>query len=224
MRELSNELKNRKIDYNKLITYGFIFEQWSYVYNRLICDGEFEVKIEIVDNLVLSSLIEVEFNEEYILVDVLNSQGDFIGKIRKEYESVLNDFIKQCTVIHIFKSKQANTIINYIKEKYNDELEYLWKKFPNNAIWRNKLNNKWYGAILSLTANKIGLDSLEDIEILDLRYPSEAIKQIIDNVKIFPGYHMNKNNWITIKLDGTVDDSELFNLIDISFNLSINAK
>lgn len=222
MRKLLKEFENRKIEYNKLIDYGFILDKEVYIYRRLICDGEFEVKIEINNNLVLTSVIEIEFNEEYILVDILNSQGNFVGKVKDEYESVINDFISQCTVIHIFKSNQANVVINYVKEKYNDELEYLWKKFPNNAIWRNKKNNKWYGAILTITANKIGLDSLQKIEILDLRYASNLIEQIVDNVKIFSGYHMNKKNWITIKLDGSVDDKYLFELIDGSFNLSNN--
>lgn len=224
MRKLLKELENRKIDYSKLLTYGFVYNQGFYSYKKLIYDDKFEVRIKIVDNMVFSSVIEVEFNDEYILVDVFNSQGGFVGKIKEEYEAVIKDFINHCTIIYIFKAKQSNIIINYIREKYHDELEYLWKKFPKNAIWRNKQNNKWYGAILTISAHKIGLDSKDEIEILDLRYPSLSIEQIIDNINIFPGYHMNKKNWITVKLDESIDNNTLFRLIDISFNLSINAK
>ncbi len=38
----------------------------------------------------------------------------------------------------------------------------------------------------------------------------------------FAGYHMNKKHWITIKLDGSVNINEIYELIDNSYNLSKN--
>lgn len=60
------------------------------------------------------------------------------------------------------------------------------------------------------------------VEILDLRYQKNDIKNIIDNYKIFPGYHMNKDNWITIILDGRVELEEIYQLIDNSYQLSLH--
>ena len=100
-------------------------------------------------------------------------------------------------------------------------MEYLWKKFPNNAVWRNKDNNKWYGVLLVLSESKLGIDSDDIIDIIDLKYQKDNIKEIIDNKKVFEGYHMNKDNWITIKLDGSVDIKEIYKLIDNSFGLSL---
>jgi predicted DNA-binding protein (MmcQ/YjbR family) len=37
---------------------------------------------------------------------------------------------------------------------------------------------------------------------------------------IFPAYHMNKNNWITIWLDGTLPNGLIFELIKKSYLLS----
>lgn len=34
---------------------------------------------------------------------------------------------------------------------------------------------------------------------------------------IFPAYHMNKEHWITVLLDGTVEEEKIFELIDTSF-------
>ena len=39
--------------------------------------------------------------------------------------------------------------------------------------------------------------------------------------KIFAGYHMNKNSWITIKLDGSIKIEKIFELIDNSYKLSL---
>ena len=115
-----------------------------------------------------------------------------------------------------------NKIIKYVKEKYNDDLEFLWKKFPNkNAIWRNKTNNKWYGALLVISERKLEIESDKIVEIIDLRYPKDKIKQVIDNDKIFPGYHMNKESWITIRLNGDMSTKKIFELIDNSHKISL---
>jgi len=73
-----------------------------------------------------------------------------------------------------------------------DELEFLWTKFPDNAVWRRKDNSKWYGAILTVSRNKLGLSSNEVAEIIDLRLEKEQMSKTIDNEHYFPGWHMNK--------------------------------
>ena len=62
------------------------------------------------------------------------------------------------------------------------------------------------------------------VEIIDLRYQKEKIETILNNTKIFPGYHMNKKSWITIKLDESLDTTDIFKLIDNSYQLSIGNK
>lgn len=62
------------------------------------------------------------------------------------------------------------------------------------------------------------------IEILDLRYQKEEIKEFVDGKRIYPGYHMNKNSWITIILDGSIENESLFELIDNSYYLSVGNK
>ncbi len=96
----------------------------------------------------------------------------------------------------------------------------MWEKFPNNAIWRNKDNNKWYGALLIVEKSKIGIEEEGSIEIIDLLLEQEKIEKIVDNEKYFAGYHMNKKHWITIKLDGSVNINEIYKFIDNSYNLS----
>ena len=65
------------------------------------------------------------------------------------------------------------------------------------------------------------LDQISPIESSDLRFQKENIHKIIDNNRFYPGYHMNKNNWITIKLDNSVETKKIFELIDNSYNLSL---
>ncbi|MCI8412096.1 MAG: hypothetical protein HFJ40_06705 [Clostridia bacterium] len=224
MRNLDNKLKNRAINYDKLLKYGFKEENDIYIYKKNIYDGQFEVNIVISDTKKYSKLIDIENEMEFALVDIEDSTGKFIGGLRKDYEGIIEDIIIKCTNKEVFISNQAKEIINYIKQKYNDELEYLWEKFDDNAIWRNKQNNKWYGALLIISESKLGIESDKMIEIIDLRYQKEKIQNIVDNKKVFPGYHMNKKTWITIKLDNSLDTETIYNLIDNSYKLSIGNK
>lgn len=220
MRNLNKGFENKIIEYEKLLEYGFILKDNKYILEKSINNNLFQVIVEISKDNSVSKVVDLATKEEYILVDVSSSAGDFVGRVKAEYDNILNDIIEKCTTLNIFKSKQTKMIIQYVKEKYKDDLEYLWKKFPNNAIWRNKRNNKWYGALLVVSENKLGISSDKVVEIIDLRYQKDKLKEVIDHNKILEGYHMNKNSWITIRLDESVEIEEIYKLIDNSYKLS----
>lgn len=222
MRNLENYFKDRKINYDRLIEYGFILKEDNYYYEKIINDGVFKIVIEINKQQKIAKVIDLLNDQEYNLVDVKGATGNFVGKIKEIYETLINDIIDKCSDVDVFKSKQTIAIINYVKAKYDNDLEFLWKKSPKNAIWRNQNNRKWYGAVLVISKDKLKIESNEMVEILDLRYQKNDIKNIIDNYKIFPGYHMNKDNWITIILDERVELEEIYQLIDNSYQLSLH--
>lgn len=120
----------------------------------------------------------------------------------------------------IFKSELAQAVIKYVKEKYNGELEFLWEKFPQNAIWRNQRNRKWYGALLVVEKKKIGMSEEGEVEIIDVLAEPEKIAAMVDGEKYLAGYHMNKKHWLTLKLDGCVSEEEICDLIDKSYQLA----
>ena len=222
MRNLENYFKDRKINYDRLVEYGFILKEDNYYYEKVINDGVFKIVIEINKQQKIAKVIDLLNDQEYNLVDVKGVTGNFVAKIKEIYEALINDIIDKCSDVDVFKSKQTIAIINYVKAKYDNDLEFLWKKSPKNAIWRNQNNRKWYGAVLVISKDKLKIESNEMVEILDLRYQKNDIKNIIDNYKIFPGYHMNKDNWITIILDGRVELEEIYQLIDNSYQLSLH--
>lgn len=43
---------------------------------------------------------------------------------------------ESCFDRDIFQSEYANLVIQYVMEKYQRGLEYLWERFPINAVWR----------------------------------------------------------------------------------------
>lgn len=55
---------------------------------------------------------------------------------------------------------------------------------------------------------------------INLKYPKETIHEVRGLfAEIVPGYHMNKDNWNTVYLDGKLEDTFIMELIDISYDL-----
>lgn len=207
-------------DENKLEIYGFKKENGVFFYQTKILDGQFLMLVYIKEGEVQTKLIDTDNECEYTLHNMSGIQGEFVAKVRTEYEDVLSDIRNKCFINDIFKSDDAKAIMQYVSQKYDTPLEFLWKKFSDNAIYRRKDNQKWFAALLIIDRNKIGLDGDGKIEILDLRMDPTQKDSIIDNKKYFPGYHMNKKSWYTICLNGSIKNNEIFERIDMSYELA----
>lgn len=120
-----------------------------------------------------------------------------------------------------FKSPQARELIKYVANQYGRELEFLWQKFPDNAVWRRGDNDKWFGALLTVKKSKIEAGDDTPVEILDIRCTPDMLDFVVDGKKIFPGWHMNKRHWITIILDGRMSINQIESLLDNSYEIAL---
>ena len=214
--------KNRKINTGRILSFGFTEREKDYIYCTGLINGQLKMTVIITKDGKMTSEIRDSFSEEiYIIHKVSNSNGVFVGKVREEHNRIIADIIENCFERDIFKSEYSKKVIQYIKEKYNDELEYLWEKFPNNAVFRRKDSKKWYAALLILEKQKLGLKEDGIVEIIDLKSKPENLISLIDNEKYLPGYHMNKKYWFTICLDGSVPIETIFAYIDQSYSLAV---
>lgn len=210
-----------KININKLIDFGFIKQESNYKYQRPIVNGQFQLSIITDDTGILNTkVIDTENNTEYVLHLQPNAVGKFVSKVRQDYQNVLNDIKTHCYDNNVFKDPQAQVIIDFVKDTYGDQLEFLWKKFPKNAIWRRDDTKKWYAALLTVSKSKLGLESNDNVTVIDLRATPETVEKLVDNQKYFPGYHMNKKNWYTIILNDNISDEEIMKRITNSYSLA----
>lgn len=210
---------NKKPDFGKLTEYGFAKQEDYYILSTDITDGMFSLNIYVTDSGVTKlEVIDKATAEEYTLVNNTAAVGSFVGDVRSECEAILNDIVVKCYEPDIFKSEYAKLVIRYIRDKYGAQAEYLWEKFPNNAIFREEKTQKWYAALLTVEKRKIGIDENGTVEIIDLKETPENIAALVDGKAYLAGYHMNKNHWYTICLDGSVPIEEIYERIDISFS------
>lgn len=120
----------------------------------------------------------------------------------------------------VLNRPEAQSVIQYVRETYGTELEFLWAKSPQNAVLRHHDTLKWYAVLLNIPRRKLGLSEAGNVDILDLKCDPRLIGSLIDMKRYFPGYHMNKEHWITLLLDGSLSDEEIFPLIDLSYRMT----
>ena len=108
----------------------------------------------------------------------------------------------------------------YITEQYNSDEEHLWIKFPGYSVFRHQSNQKWFALIMDVPKHKIGLNGNEKIDILDVKCDPILTGSLLSEKGFFPAYHMSKASWITIILDGSVDDEKIKWLVDMSYDLT----
>ncbi len=206
---------------DKLITFGFKQFGEEYEYITDILDGLLIMQVKILkNNFLKTKIIDSATKEEYTLHQNSDATGQFVGKVRQEYDLILKDIKEKCFEKDIFKNPQTRTVISYIRAKYHDELEFLWPKLPEAAIIRRKDNKKWYAVFLIISASKLGLSSSQKVEIICLRIKPDSKNSLIDYKNYFPGYHMNKKHWCTIILNNSIEINEIYKRIDDSFKLA----
>ena len=118
-----------------------------------------------------------------------------------------------------------DAVFIYIKKKYKTSPEYLWKKYPEYAVFRHADNNKWFALQAAVPGNKLGLGGDDLIEVVNVKVDDMFYRDmLIRQEGIIPAYHMNKQHWVTVLLDGSVKQEQVFDLIDTSFLATASAK
>lgn len=115
------------------------------------------------------------------------------------------------------KCLQRERIIKYMYDTYGTKPEHLWAKTPDASVFRNADSKKWYALIMNISKNKLGLDSEEKVDVLNVKCSPIIIGSLLSKKGFFPAYHMNKNTWISIILDDSVSDENILPLLELSY-------
>lgn len=107
----------------------------------------------------------------------------------------------------------------WIKKKYGIEPDYPWN--DDNAVLRHPENRKWFAIVLRVGRDKLGLPGEGLIDVINVKCEPVLIGSLRTRQGFHPAYHMNKDQWISIRLDGSVPEDELQNLIDLSYQMTM---
>ncbi len=115
-------------------------------------------------------------------------------------------------------------LIKYVSEEYDISPEYLWESTPDAFVFRRKNNRKWFAVAMEISKRKLGIDSDEKVYILDVKCDPLMLGSYLEQDGFFRAYHMNKEKWLTVLLDGSVNREDIISALDMSYELADNKK
>ena len=101
---------------------------------------------------------------------------------------------------------ERKELFEWAKEIYGAEPDYPW--------------NDWFALVIEVNAKKLGLQEDKTVDVLNIKCDPMMIGSLRMKEGFFPAYHMNKENWISILLDGTVSADEIKPLLELSYELT----
>ena len=111
-------------------------------------------------------------------------------------------------------------ICAYAQAEYQTRPEQLWQRYPDWLVLRHRSNAKWYAVIMNIARSKAGLHGAGQIDIINLKLDS-SLKNLLAGTKgLLPAYHMNKEHWLSLVLDGSLADAEIIHFLDKSYRLT----
>lgn len=204
-------------DRDKLMQYGFRKHDDQYIFTCDLNKDSMHAEITVdKDGLVNGNVIDVETGDVYTAIHRSGQLGNYASDIRQRYLSVLEDIASRCfhKVPYIFN--QTNRLDKKIQETYGDTVYHPFRKYPYYTAYRPVHTDKWYALVMEVQREKID-EGKGTCEIMNLK--SDRVSDLIKKEGIYPGWHMNHQNWISVIMDDTYSDEEIMKLIDSSRNL-----
>ena len=101
--------------------------------------------------------------------------------------------------------------------------DYPFDDWMESAVLRHTDNQKWYAIAMRVSRRKFGLDSDEEVDVVNLKLPTEMFGSFSAADGVYPAYHMNKLHWISVLLPDATDELVQF-LVNVSFEATKTAR
>ena len=198
--------------------YGFVEKQGVWTYSSTILQGDFLMKITVEDSDLTFQVFDQETGELYPQVHMESMRGTFVGTVREACLEVLYDIRKACFEVQEFLCPQTKRIMALVREKYGNQLEYLWEKSPDTAVLRHEDNQKWYAILMRIPWDRLDKGREGLVEAVNLKH--DQVADLLSQNGIYPAFHMNKRYWISLPLDDTLTDEKVLELFERSWFLT----
>ncbi len=110
-------------------------------------------------------------------------------------------------------------LITYVRETFSAEPDYPFEE-EDVFVFRHVSNRKWFAIVMRIPYRRLGIEKEELADVIDVKCGPLLMDVYRKQQGVFPGYHMNKDNWVTILLDGTAESEVIKELLEISFELT----
>ena len=211
--------KSYQFNQEKARAYGFLESSGVWTYSCQILQGDFYMAVSITPDNVSFQVFDQETGDLYPQVHMESMRGSFVASVREACLEILYQIRKAYFDVQDFICPQTKRIMDQIQEKYGDQLEYLWEKSPDTAVLRHEGNQKWYAVLMRIPWDKLEKGREGLVEAVNLKH--DQVADLLSKKGIYPAFHMNKRYWLSLALDDSLQDEEVIELIERSWNLTV---
>ncbi len=204
----------------KLVPFGFRQETDGYYYQKPIMEGDFELEVKIeLDGSVSVEVYDTQLNEPYLAWQV-SRPSSYAQKVKQAVDQILDRILATCFQEPLLKSGQGQKLLAYLDQTFEDDVDHPFRRYPEFFSYRTP-QQKWYALFVTIKRRKLDLGkekwsetALDDlVEVVNIKVDPEKLPQLLTEKGIYPAYHMNKKSWVSIVLDGSMANAELFTLV-----------
>ena len=100
------------------------------------------------------------------------------------------------------------------------EPDYPFPRDDVSCVFRHIDNRKWFGIAMAIPYRTLGINRKGNVDILNIKCSPVVIGPLRGKPGFRPAYHMNKDKWITVLLDGSAGQEEIISLLDMSYSMT----
>lgn len=113
----------------------------------------------------------------------------------------------------------------FARKRFGTSPDRPFRLAPAWLALRHESSGKWYALFMEVDPNVLGLSGEVLVSIVNVRVSDGVLHSVLLRQKgIYPAYHMNKANWLTVILNDTVSDDTVNSLIEDSFFATADPK
>ena len=203
---------------------GFEKRDDGYELARDFMGGDFRAILAVDGKGALTGrVIDVMNDEEYSQLRVDSFNGAYVSSVRADYIELLESIAEECCKDVLFASDQANRLTERIMAEYGVVPDFPWEQsqYQSYGTFRHADSGKWFALIMNVKWGVLLKNGNADtVDVMNLKIDPDKGEALREKPGVYPGYHMNHRNWISVVLDGTLSDDEVAHLVKTSFDLT----
>lgn len=110
-------------------------------------------------------------------------------------------------------------LVEWIGDAYGVQPDYPWQRYPEYAVFRHE-DGKWFALLMPVPAEKFGVSTQDVYHVINVKVLPEKAAALRGTADVFPAYHMNKEHWVSVRIDGGLETDWIKMMVDDSHYLT----
>ena len=111
-------------------------------------------------------------------------------------------------------------LTKHILDTYGVEPDHPFPRDQVSCVFRHDSSKKWFALTMRVPCRTLGIPGEGSADILNVKCDPLLMGSLRGKPGFLPAYHMNKDKWLTVLLDGSADREEIVGLLALSYQLT----